>query len=111
MGHAGQRAGTELREALRLGNRAQRAYPSGDAKGGGERGVSHGDVYGISAAGARKRARARTDEGSGRASAQRTWRCRGWVRSANEEPRGDRRAAGQWGWELMRSAAAAVVLS
>ena len=47
MGHIGQRASLFLPQTIRLRHGAQRAHSSGDAKGGGQRNISHCDVDGL----------------------------------------------------------------
>ena len=58
-----------LSEALRLGDRAQRPHPSGDAEGRGQRHLPHRALDRVPAAGAGLGAVARTDEGAGRQTA------------------------------------------
>ena len=57
-------AGAVLSQALRLGDRAQRPYPPGDAESGRQRHLPHRALDRVSAAGAGHRALARADEGS-----------------------------------------------
>ena len=56
-------------QALRLGDRAQRPHPPGDAEGGRQRRLPHRALDRLSAAGARHRAFARPDEGRRRQAA------------------------------------------
>src|SRR6185437_5256616 len=69
LGHRRRRTGALLLEALRLGDRAQRPHPSGDAEGGRQRHLPHRALDRISAAGARNGAVAGADEGAGRETA------------------------------------------
>ena len=59
-------AGVVLPQALRLGHRAQRPHPPGDAEGRRQRHLPHRALDRVPAAGARHRAVARADEGAGR---------------------------------------------
>ena len=62
--HQGKRASPRSAEALRLGNRAERAHPSGNAEGGRKRDVPFRDVNRFPATRTRKRAIPRTNEGA-----------------------------------------------
>ncbi len=52
LGHRRRRAGAVLSQALRLGDRAQRPHPPGDAEGGRQRHLPHRALDRVSAAGA-----------------------------------------------------------
>ena len=52
LGHRRQRPGALLPQAVRLGDRAQRPYPPGDAEGGRQRHLPHRALDRVSAAGA-----------------------------------------------------------
>jgi hypothetical protein len=67
LGDGGQRAGARVSEEVRVSKRAERAHPSGDAEGGGQRHVPHGDVHCVSPARARDGAVAGADESASRA--------------------------------------------
>ena len=68
-GTDGRRAGAGLPQAVRLGHRAQRPHPPGDAEGRGQRHLPHRDVDRVPAARARRGGVARADEGAGRPAA------------------------------------------
>ncbi len=70
LGHRGQRARARLPEALRLGDRAQRPHPPGDAEGRRQRHLPHRALDRVPAAGARRRNVSRPDESAGRQIAQ-----------------------------------------
>ena len=53
LGHGRRRQGARLSQALRLGHRAQRPHPPGDAEGRGQRHLPHRALDRLSAAGAR----------------------------------------------------------
>ena len=70
LGHRRRRQRTGLSQTLWLGDGPERPYPSGDAEGGRQRHLSHGALDRLSAAGARHRTFARTDESRRRQAAQ-----------------------------------------
>src|SRR5579862_4220365 len=65
MGNGRRGAGAGIFEAVWVGERIERTHSSGDAEGGGECDVSHGDVDRVSAAAAGDGAVAGADEGAG----------------------------------------------
>src|ERR1700733_5000149 len=65
MGNGRRGAGARIFEAVWVGERVERAHSSGDAEGGGECDVSHGDVDRVSAAAAGDGTVARADESAG----------------------------------------------
>ena len=70
LGHRGRRPRARTPQRLRLGHRAQRPHPPGDAEGRGQRHLPHRALDRLPAAGAGHRALARADEGRGRQAAQ-----------------------------------------
>ena len=70
LGHRGRRPRARLAQALRLGDRAQRPHPPGDAEGRGQRHVPHRPLDRVPAAGAGHRAVAGADEGRRRQAAR-----------------------------------------
>ena len=63
LGHRRRDAGAQLPQALRLGHRAERAYPSGDAEGRGQRGVPYRALHRLPAACSRSRTSPWSDQG------------------------------------------------
>ena len=70
LGHRGWRPRARTRQGFRLGHRAERAHPPGDAEGRGQRHFPHRALDCVPAARAGDRALARTDEGRGRKAAR-----------------------------------------
>src|SRR5262249_24309484 len=69
LGHRRRRARSRLSQALRLGRRAQRPHPPGDAEGRGQRRLPYRALDRLPAAGTRNGAIARPDEGRGQSPA------------------------------------------
>ncbi len=63
LGHRGRRPRAGLPQGVRLGDRAERPHPPGDAEGRGQRHLPHRALDRVPAAGAGHRALARADEG------------------------------------------------
>ena len=76
LGHRRCRPRARPRQALRLGDRAQRPHPPDHAEGGRHRDLPHRPLHRLPAARARHRAVARPDEGPRRQAAQRARHCR-----------------------------------
>ena len=66
LGNPGRRPRARLREALRLGDRAQRPHPPDHSEGRGQRHLPYRGFDGISAARTRHRSRSWSDEGGAR---------------------------------------------
>ena len=73
MGHGRRCAGAWLPQALRLGDRAQRAHPPGHAEGRGQRHFPYRALDSVPAAGAWHGAVARPNESAGRQITQHAW--------------------------------------
>jgi len=69
LGHRRQCSGAGVHETVRLGDRAQRTYPSGGAEGRRQRDVPHRALDSLPVSGAGHRACARTDESTSRQAA------------------------------------------
>ena len=97
LGHRRFRAGARAAQALRIGDGAQRPHPPDHAEGGRQHVVSHGDVDGVSAAGAGHRAGARPDEGRAGATQERARHRERHVhsRAAARSPSSTRRCPAQ----------------
>src|SRR5580658_3009207 len=72
LGYEGWRRGAGTAAAVRVRNGAEWAHSPGDAEGRGQRRVSYGGVYGVSAARAGDGAESRADDCSRRAVGERT---------------------------------------
>ena len=88
-----RRPGAVLSQALRLGDRAQRPHPSGDAEGRGQRHVPHRALDRLSAAGAGHRSLARAAEGPRRPAAHHARHRQRHVQAERAAARDHRHAA------------------
>ena len=86
-------AGARLPQALRLGHRAQRPHPPGDAEGRRQRHLPHRALDRLPAAGAGHRAVARPDEGAGGATAHHARHRLRHLQARRTTPRHHRHAA------------------
>ena len=75
LGHRGRRPRAGVRQRLRLGHRAERPHPPGDAEGGGQRHLPHRALDRLPTARAGHGSFAGPDEGRGREAAQPARRC------------------------------------
>src|SRR6185503_7089247 len=119
LGHRGRRARSRLLEEVRLGHRAQRPHPPGDAEGRGQRHLPHRALDRVSTAGAGSGALARPDEGGGRQVARHARHSKCHLQAERAAPRHRRfdaarltRTQGQTSMfrTLMRGAFAAMLL-
>src|SRR5580700_3974075 len=111
LGHRRWRPSPVIPQKVRLGDGAQRSYPPGDAKSRRQRHLPHRALDGFSAAGARRRCLARTDEGRRRPAAHHARHRQHHLQAERAAARHHRHAAqGLRRAKMMRSALVAAVL-